>query len=93
MVAGSGGHPIENSSYGVVNDAAKAKSEMADSLYNIARKSKPLNLNASLKLNNQSDKDHKLHQIGKLVDQVRILCDQPTEAEMSKKGAPNFRRP
>ena len=52
-----------------------------------------MDLNAPLKNDGKKDERQRLDKIGKLVDQIRILCDQPTQDEMNAKGGTNFRRP
>jgi len=54
--------------------------------------SRPLNVDKKLRVDHMADPSRGT-KVGKLVDQFRILCKQPTDAEMSKKGAPKFRRP
>ena len=55
--------------------------------------SMPVNLNAHLKIKKKEDENHKIGQIGKLVDQLRIACNQPTQADMNQNRNNNFRRP
>ena len=55
--------------------------------------SRPLDVDKKLRLDRSTKENYKSQKIGQLVDQFRIMCKQPTEKEMSKKGAPKFRRP
>ena len=55
--------------------------------------SQPININSKIKSKKAQEERQKLIQISKLVDQLRIMTDQPTEEEMDKKGAKLFRRP
>ena len=55
--------------------------------------SQPININSKIKSKKAQEERQKLSQISKLIDQLRIMTDQPTEAEMEEKGAKLFRRP
>ena len=55
--------------------------------------SMPINLNAALKIKKAEDGKHKLAQIGKLVDQLRIGFNQPTQSEIDVDRNNNFKRP
>ena len=46
-----------------------------------------------LKIKKEEAETHKLGQIGKLVDQLRIAYNQPTQAEIDRDRNNNFRRP
>ena len=71
------------------NYPAALKIEKAD----VKIKSKPFDLNSKLKIKKEEAETEKLEKIGKLIDQLRIACNQPTSEEIAKNRNLNFRRP